>query len=155
MKILVVDDSPTMRRIVVNSLKRIGYSDVCQGGDGLEGLEQLKSEAVDFIITDWNMPEMNGLDFVKKVRAKYNIEKVIFFGSRARGDNLKHSDYDIIFVSNDFEGIFFSTRIAKMYEFWNHYPLDIEPLCYTPKEFNLMKQKTGIIKQAVKEGIYI
>ncbi len=69
MKILVVDDSPTMRRIVVNSLKRIGYSDVCQGGDGLEGLEQLKAETVDFIITDWNMPEMNGLDFVKKVRA--------------------------------------------------------------------------------------
>lgn len=68
MKILVVDDSPTMRRIVINSLKRIGYKDVCEGENGLEGLEQLQAGGVDFIITDWNMPEMNGLEFVKKVR---------------------------------------------------------------------------------------
>ena len=68
MKILVVDDSPTMRRIVINSLKRIGYKEVCEGENGLEGLEQLQAGGVDFIITDWNMPEMNGLEFVKKVR---------------------------------------------------------------------------------------
>lgn len=68
MKILVVDDSPTMRRIVINSLKRIGYKDICEGGNGLEGLEQLKQGGVEFIITDWNMPEMNGLEFVKAVR---------------------------------------------------------------------------------------
>jgi len=69
MKILVVDDSPTMRRIVINSLKRIGYEDIAEGADGLEGIEQLKLGGVEFIITDWNMPEMNGLDFVKSVRA--------------------------------------------------------------------------------------
>lgn len=69
MKILVVDDSPTMRRIVVNSLKRIGYKDICEGENGVEGLEQLKNGGVEFIITDWNMPEMNGLEFVKQVRA--------------------------------------------------------------------------------------
>ena len=68
MKLLVVDDSPTMRRIVMNSLKRIGYKDMCEGENGVEGLEQLKQGGVDFIITDWNMPEMNGLDFVKEVR---------------------------------------------------------------------------------------
>ncbi|MBN1969494.1 MAG: response regulator [Candidatus Delongbacteria bacterium] len=76
MKILVVDDSPTMRRIVINSLKRIGYQDICEGEHGLEGLEQLQKGDVDFIITDWNMPEMNGLEFVKKVRATPDWEKL-------------------------------------------------------------------------------
>lgn len=68
MKVLVVDDSPTMRRIVTNSLKRIGYKDVVEGGNGVEGIDQLKLGGVEFIITDWNMPEMNGLEFVKAVR---------------------------------------------------------------------------------------
>lgn len=68
MKILCVDDSPTMRRIVINSLKRIGYADISEAGNGLEGIDMLKKEGADFIITDWNMPEMNGLDFVKAVR---------------------------------------------------------------------------------------
>ena len=76
MKILVVDDSPTMRRIVVNSLKRIGHKDICEGGHGLEGIEQLKLGGVEFIITDWNMPEMNGLDFVKAVRADANWDTI-------------------------------------------------------------------------------
>ncbi|PID26450.1 MAG: two-component system response regulator [Candidatus Cloacimonadota bacterium] len=69
MKILVVDDSPTMRRIVINSLKRIGYKDICEGGNGIEGLDQLQTGGIGLIVTDWNMPEMNGLEFVKKVRA--------------------------------------------------------------------------------------
>jgi two-component system chemotaxis response regulator CheY len=68
MKILCVDDSPTMRRIVINSLKRIGYADIIEAGHGLEAIDMLKKEGADFIITDWNMPEMNGLDFVKAVR---------------------------------------------------------------------------------------
>lgn len=68
MKVLVVDDSPTMRRIVTNSLKRIGYKDVVEGENGVEGIDQLKQGGVEFIITDWNMPEMNGLEFVKAVR---------------------------------------------------------------------------------------
>lgn len=76
MKILVVDDSPTMRRIVINSLKRIGYDDIVEGENGLEGVEQLKKGGVEFIITDWNMPEMNGLEFVKEVRATPDWEKL-------------------------------------------------------------------------------
>ena len=68
MKILCVDDSPTMRRIVINSLKRIGYAEITEAGNGFEAIDMLKKEGADFIITDWNMPEMNGLDFVKAVR---------------------------------------------------------------------------------------
>lgn len=68
MKFLVVDDSATMRRIVVNSLKRIGYSDIVEAGNGEEGLEVLDG-SVDFVITDWNMPVMGGLDMVRAIRS--------------------------------------------------------------------------------------
>ena len=70
MKILVVDDSSTMRRIIKNTLARLGYKDVLEGGDGVEGWDALNENPdVEMLITDWNMPEMNGLELVKKVRA--------------------------------------------------------------------------------------
>ena len=70
MKLLVVDDSSTMRRIIKNILARLGYIDVLEGGDGLEGWAALDANPdVEMLITDWNMPEMNGLELVKKVRA--------------------------------------------------------------------------------------
>ena len=94
-------------------------------------------------------------NFLKKVRKKYKVEKAIFFGSRARGDYLLHSDYDVIIVSPDFKDIFFSQRIAWMYEFWDYYPLEIEPICYTPEEFKQKNRQIGIVQQAVKEGIDI
>ncbi|MEN4054105.1 MULTISPECIES: chemotaxis response regulator CheY [Sulfurimonas] len=70
MKLLVVDDSSTMRRIIKNTLARLGYKDVLEGADGVEGWSQLDANPdVEMLITDWNMPEMNGLELVKKVRA--------------------------------------------------------------------------------------
>src|SRR3989338_854040 len=95
------------------------------------------------------------MQFVKKVGRKYKLDKAIFFGSRARGDHLKNSDYDILLVSPDYEGIFFTQRIAEMYQFWKYYPLEIEPLCYTPEEFSRKSKRLGIVQQAVKEGIEI
>ena len=70
MKLLVVDDSSTMRRIIKNTLIRLNYKDVLEGEDGVEGWDVLdKNPDVDMLITDWNMPNMNGLELVKKVRA--------------------------------------------------------------------------------------
>lgn len=70
MKLLVVDDSSTMRRIIKNTLQRLGHKDILEGGDGVEGWNALNTNPdVDMLITDWNMPEMNGLELVKKVRA--------------------------------------------------------------------------------------
>ena len=70
MKLLVVDDSSTMRRIIKNTLARLGYKDILEGEDGLVGWNVLDANPdVGMLITDWNMPEMNGLDLVKKVRA--------------------------------------------------------------------------------------
>lgn len=68
MKFLVVDDSPTMRRIVCNALREIGYTDLQEAEDGQKALEVLEGEPVDFVITDWNMPNMNGLDLTKSIR---------------------------------------------------------------------------------------
>lgn len=75
MKFLVVDDSATMRRIVVNSLSRIGFSDCLEAGDGTEALE-LFDASVDFVITDWNMPNMSGLEFVRALRARDDGRRV-------------------------------------------------------------------------------
>ena len=70
MKLLVVDDSSTMRRIIKNTLARLGYKDILEGEDGVQGWAQMdKNPDIDMLITDWNMPEMNGLELVKKVRA--------------------------------------------------------------------------------------
>lgn len=67
--ILVVDDSMTMRRIITRALANIGSFTLIEAANGLEGLAKLQSADVHLIISDWNMPEMNGLDFVKAVRA--------------------------------------------------------------------------------------
>lgn len=69
MKFLVVDDSATMRRIVVNSLQRIGFNAVVEAGDGIEALKAF-DESVGFVITDWNMPNMSGIDFARALRAR-------------------------------------------------------------------------------------
>lgn len=68
LKILAVDDSPTMRRIIVNTLKRAGYEDVTEASDGKDALAKMKVEQFNFVITDWNMPEMDGLTFVTQIR---------------------------------------------------------------------------------------
>jgi len=71
MKVLVVDDSSTMRRIIVNTLARLGYKDVVQGADGVEAWDAMqKNPDIGVVITDWNMPNMNGLELVKKIRAE-------------------------------------------------------------------------------------
>ncbi len=68
MKFLVVDDSTTMRRIICNALREIGYSDLLEAEDGREALDKLELGSVDFVITDWNMPNMNGLALTRSIR---------------------------------------------------------------------------------------
>jgi two-component system chemotaxis response regulator CheY len=75
MKILVLDDSKTMLRIISNTLKRIGETNIVTAEDGVIGLEKWEEHDGDFslILTDWNMPNMTGLEFVKEIR-KQNTE---------------------------------------------------------------------------------
>lgn len=69
MRFLIVDDSSTMRRIIINSLHRLGYGDCEEAGNGREALERLSSTPVDMVITDMNLPEMDGIEFVRALRA--------------------------------------------------------------------------------------
>ncbi len=75
MKFLVVDDSVTMRRIIVNSLQRIGYTQTVEAGDGEEALCHFNS-SIQFVITDWNMPNMSGIDFARALRARPDGKQV-------------------------------------------------------------------------------
>ena len=80
MKLLVVDDSSTMRRIIKNTLQRLGYEDVLEAEHGLEAWQIMdRTPDIDILVTDWNMPEMNGLELVRKVRAarKYDNMPII------------------------------------------------------------------------------
>ncbi len=93
-------------------------------------------------------------DFLNNLRSAYAPEKIILFGSRARGDNLKQSDYDLMVVSRKFENIHFLERISKLLELWT-YDVDVDILPYTPEEFEDKKKEIGIVSQAVKEGIEV
>ena len=68
--IITVDDSSTMRRIIKNTLQKLGFETILEAGNGVEALEVMSKNKVDMMVTDWNMPEMDGLTFVKAVRAK-------------------------------------------------------------------------------------
>lgn len=76
MKFLVVDDFSTMRRIVKGLLTELGYSDVTEADDGTTALPMLKNGSFDFLITDWNMPGMPGLELLKAVRGDPKLAKL-------------------------------------------------------------------------------
>lgn len=76
MKILVVDDFATMRRILRNILKQVGFTNVVDAEDGDVALEKLKEGDFEFVITDWNMPNMTGLDLLKSIRASEKLKDI-------------------------------------------------------------------------------
>lgn len=69
LKFLVVDDFSTMRRIVRNLLKELGFTNVEEAEDGIDALQKLRADSFDFVISDWNMPNMTGIDLLRQVRA--------------------------------------------------------------------------------------
>lgn len=75
-KILVVDDFPTMRRIVRNLLGELGYSNIQEADDGQTALPMLQNGDFEFLVTDWNMPGMTGIDLLKNVRADPKLAKL-------------------------------------------------------------------------------
>lgn len=85
MKFLVVDDSSTMRRIVCNALRDLGHSDLVEASDGAEALEQLESERPDFVVTDWNMPNVNGLELTQSIRSHAEFSRLPILMVTTRG----------------------------------------------------------------------
>jgi len=90
LRFLVVDDFSTMRRIVRNLLKELGYTNVDEAEDGAMALAKLKSEKFDFVVSDWNMPNMNGLDMLKAIRAEPALAKlpVLMVTAEAKKENI-------------------------------------------------------------------
>lgn len=78
MKVLVVDDFATMRRIIKNILLQLGFKHILEADDGTTAWEVLNKEKVDLIISDWNMPKMPGIELLKKVRADDRFKDIPF-----------------------------------------------------------------------------
>jgi hypothetical protein len=90
-------------------------------------------------------------DFIARVNSVFPLSHAYLFGSRARGDALFSSDYDILLVSEAFEGLDFSERMRRVCEHWTARE-GLEVLCYTPEEFDRKRRQICIVKQAAEEG---
>ena len=90
MKFLVVDDFSTMRRIVRNLLKELGFSNVDEAEDGVVALAKLKNGGFDFVISDWNMPNMTGIDLLRAIRADAGLSglPVLMITAEAKKENI-------------------------------------------------------------------
>ena len=90
LKFLVVDDFSTMRRIVRNLLKELGFTNVEEAEDGDIALQKLRGGGFDFIVSDWNMPNMTGIDLLKEIRADANLKHlpVLMVTAEAKKENI-------------------------------------------------------------------
>ncbi|MBF0497690.1 MAG: chemotaxis response regulator CheY [Deltaproteobacteria bacterium] len=84
-RILVVEDFPTMRRIIKNTLRQLGYDNIKEVEDGSLGLVALKAEPFDLVISDWNMPKMTGLELLQKMRTDEELKHIPFLMITAEG----------------------------------------------------------------------
>jgi two-component system chemotaxis response regulator CheY len=89
-KFLVVDDFSTMRRIVRNLLKELGFVNVQEAEDGVDALNKLRSEPFDFVVSDWNMPNMTGIDLLRAIRADDSLKHlpVLMVTAEAKKENI-------------------------------------------------------------------
>jgi len=90
MKVLIVDDFATMRRILRNILKQVGFSKISESDDGKTALKELKNDKFDLVLCDWNIPEMSGLELLKAVRADTQLKNTPFVmvTAEAQKDNI-------------------------------------------------------------------
>ncbi|MDC8447847.1 MAG: chemotaxis response regulator CheY [Nitrospira sp.] len=90
MKILVVDDMVTMRRIVKNILKQLGFANVEEAENGQEALQKLRADSYGFVVSDWNMPVMTGIDMLRAIRADEKLKtiSVLMVTAEAQQSNL-------------------------------------------------------------------
>jgi len=121
MKILVVDDFPTMRRIVKTLFRQNGFSDFMEAEDGREGYEILKKNPqIEFIVSDWNMPNMTGIEFLKAVRADPNFKHLPFLmiTAEAEKENIIEAVKSGVsnYVVKPFTGQTLAEKLAKIFQ---------------------------------------
>lgn len=120
MKILVVDDFPTMRRIVKTLLRQNGYSNFVEAEDGMQALDILKKTPdIEFIVSDWNMPNMTGIELLKTVRADAKLKHLPFLmvTAEAEKENIIEAVKSGVsnYVVKPFTGQTLAEKLAKIY----------------------------------------
>ncbi|BBA34334.1 chemotaxis protein CheY [Methylocaldum marinum] len=120
MKILVVDDFSTMRRIIRNLLRELGFNNIFEADDGQSALPKLQSGGIDFLITDWNMPGMTGIDLLRTVRADPNLAQlpVLMVTAEAKRDQIVEAAQAGVngYVIKPFTAATLQEKIEKIFE---------------------------------------
>ncbi len=88
MKVLIADDSGTMRTIVARSVESNGIKDIVQACDGQEAIDLFNSESIDFVITDWNMPNKTGIELIREIREQNTEVPIIMITTEAERDKV-------------------------------------------------------------------
>ena len=118
-KVLVVDDFATMRRIVKGVLKQLGFTNIIEAEDGTNAFKELKKEKVGLIVSDWNMPNMTGLELLKEVRNDGNLKDIPFLMVTAEGqkDNVVEAVQAGVsnYIVKPFTPETFSAKLEKVF----------------------------------------
>lgn len=120
MKILIVDDFSTMRRIIKNLLRDLGFNNTQEADDGNTALPMLQSGNFDFLVTDWNMPGMTGIDLLKAVRADAKLASmpVLLVTAEAKKDQIIEAAQAGVngYIVKPFTAITLKEKIEKIFE---------------------------------------
>ncbi len=120
MKILIVDDFSTMRRIIKNLLRDLGFTNTAEADDGNTALPMLQSGNFDFLVTDWNMPGMNGIELLRAVRADERLKQmpVLMVTAEAKRDQIIEAAQAGVsgYVVKPFTAVALKEKIEKIFE---------------------------------------
>ncbi|MEC6795939.1 MULTISPECIES: chemotaxis response regulator CheY [Photobacterium] len=120
MKILIVDDFSTMRRIVKNLLRDLGFNNTVEADDGLTALPLLKRGDFDFVVTDWNMPGMQGIDLLRQIRADEQLKHlpVLMITAEAKREQIIEAAQAGVngYIVKPFNAVTLKEKLAKIFE---------------------------------------
>ncbi|WP_300632439.1 chemotaxis response regulator CheY [Pseudomonas sp.] len=124
MKILIVDDFSTMRRIIKNLLRDLGFTNTVEADDGITAIPILNSGSIDFLVTDWNMPGMTGIDLLRHVRAddKLRTLPVLMVTAEAKREQIIEAAQAGVngYVVKPFTALALKEKIEKIFERIGH-----------------------------------
>lgn len=119
-KILIVDDFSTMRRIIKNLLREIGFSNTDEAEDGNVALVKLRNSDFDFVVTDWNMPNMPGIDLLRNIRADANLKKlpVLMVTAESKRENILEAAEAGVngYIVKPFTAVTLKEKLDKIFE---------------------------------------
>lgn len=120
MKILIVDDFSTMRRIVKNLLRDLGFNNTVEADDGITALPMLKRGDFDFVVTDWNMPGMQGIDLLRHIRADEQLKHlpVLMITAEAKREQIIEAAQAGVngYIIKPFNAATLKEKITKVFE---------------------------------------